>query len=110
MANTWGGTTIPLPSVYDRSPELVGSTVIVADGSMVIDSIATKYRIRLVFDGITSTERDTILGKIAAYTSAALAIQDETSENVIAIPNTTSVSRFAGGTRAYTLSCEVRSA
>jgi hypothetical protein len=110
MASTWGGTAIPAPSRYERNPEVVGGQYIMADGSMVTDSITTKYRISMTWENITYGERDTLLGKLATFTSAALVIGSETSENVIPVVNSVVVSRLAGGTRAYTLSCEVRTA
>ena len=109
MANTWGGTTIPLPSRYERKPEVVGGQYIMADGSMVTDSIATKYRISMTFENITTSERNTLLGKLATPSSAALVIENEISENVIPVVGSIDVSRLQGGTRVYTLSCEVRS-
>lgn len=108
MASTWGGTSIPAPTRYSRKAELVGSQYIVSDGSMVTDSVAAKTVIDLEFGGVTSTERDTLIGKFTAFSSAALVIESETSENVIPVAGSLVVDRFPGGTRAYTVSGQVR--
>ena len=110
MASTWGGDTIPAPTRYDRQTQLVGSQIIVADGSMVTDNIATKYLIDLEFANVTETERNTLTGKLNTFSSTALIIESETTENVIPIAGSTRVSRLPGGTRAYIVSGQVRTA
>lgn len=108
MASTWGGTSIPAPTRYERQAELVGAQYVVADGSLQTDSIAAKVVIDLEFAGITNTERATLEGKFTTFSSAALAIESESSENVIPIAGSLRVSRAQGGTRAYTVSGQVR--
>ena len=108
MANTWGGTAIPLPTKYDRRPELVGAQYVLADGSLRTDSITSKAVIDLEFSGITAAERTTLLGKFTTYSSASLAIQDESAENVIPVANSCNVSRIPGGAEIYTVSGQVR--
>ena len=108
MASTWGGTAIPNPTAYNRSALLIGSQYVVADGSMVTDSIVAKTVVDLEFAGVTNTERGTLETKFTTYASTALVITDETSENVTPIINSMRVSRFPGGTRAYTVSGQVR--
>lgn len=108
MANTWGTTAIPLPTVYDKQAELVGSQYVLSDGSLQTDSVAAKYVISLEFAGITYGERDTLITKFTTFASAALVIESESSENVIPVANSLRVSRFQGGTRAYTVSGQVR--
>ena len=108
MASTWGATSIPAPTRYERQAELVGAQYIVSDGSMQTDSVAAKTVIDLEWANITNTERGTLEGKFTAFSSAALAIESETSENVIPIAGSLRVSRLAGGTRAYTVSGQVR--
>lgn len=111
MASTWGtgaGNAIPAPTKYERKPILVGSQYTVADGSLVTDSIATKYIIDLEFAGVTNTERGVLEGKFTTYSSAALVIEDETSENVIPIAGSVNTSRYRGITRAYTVTGQVR--
>lgn len=75
---------------------------------MVTDYVAAKTVISLEWADITSDQRNTLEGKFAAYTSAALVIEAETSENVIPVINSMRTSRLAGGTRAYTVSGQVR--
>lgn len=108
MASTWGGTAIPAPTRYERSADVVGSQYLVADGTMATDYVAAKTVISLEWADITSDQRNTLEGKFAAYTSAALVIETEPSENVIPILNSMRTSRLAGGTRAYTVSGQVR--
>lgn len=108
MASTWGGTSIPAPTVYDRNPIHVGAQYIVSDGSMVTDSVATKAIIVLEFGDVTSSERDTLIGKFTTFASAALVIESETSENVIPVANSLNVSRVPGGKRVYVVSGQVR--
>lgn len=108
MASTWGGTTIPAPTVYDRKPELVGSQYVLSDGGLRTDYVAAKTVVSLKFANVTSSERDTLIGKFTTFASAALVIDSETSENVIPIAGSLSVSRVPGGTRAYVVSGEVR--
>lgn len=108
MASTWGGTAIPNPTVYNPTPVLIGSQYLVADGSMVTDSIVAKVLIDLEFAGVTNTERGVLEGKFTVYASTALAITNETSVNVTPIANSLRVSRFPGGTQAYTVSGQVR--
>ena len=108
MASTWGGTSIPAPTRYERSADVVGSQYFVADGTLATDYVAAKTIISLEWADITSDQRNTLEGKFAAYTSAALVIEAETSENVIPVINSMRTSRLAGGTRAYTVSGQVR--
>lgn len=108
MASTWGGTTIPAPTKYERSAAFVGSQYIVSDGSMVTDYVADKTVIDLEFAGITNTERGTVVGKFLAYASSALVVGSETSENVIPVAGSLRVTLMPGGTRAYIVSGQVR--
>jgi hypothetical protein len=77
---------------------------------MVTDSIAAKYLTDLEFAGITSAERNTLVGKFTTFTSSALVIESETSENVIPVASSLRVSRIPGGTAAYIVSGQVRTA
>ena len=108
MATTWGGTTIPAPTVYDRQAELVGSQYVVSDGSMITDYVTAKTVVSLTFAYVSNTERDTLITKFTTFSSSALAVESETSENVIPIAGSLNVSRLAGGTRAYSVSGQVR--
>lgn len=108
MASTWGGTAIPAPTRYDRQATVVGSQIIVSDGSMVTDYVTAKTIVDLEFRDITYGERDTLITKFTTFASAALVIESETSENVIPVANSLSVSRVPGGTRAYVVSGQVR--
>lgn len=109
MASTWGGTAIPAPTAYERNVELIGNQYPLSDGSLRTDYVATKARIKLTFSNITAAERDTLITKFTTFSSTALVIENETSENVIPIANSLSVSRLAGYTRAYTVTGEARS-
>ena len=108
MASTWGGTSIPAPTRYDRQAELVGSQYVVSDGSMVTDYVTAKMIVDMEFGDVTSDERNTLIGKFTTFASAALVIESESSENVIPVAGSLRVSRLAGGTRAYVVSGQVR--
>lgn len=108
MATTWGGTSIPAPTRYDRQAVFVGSQYIVSDGSMVTDYVTAKTLVDLEFGDITYSERDTLITKFTTFASAALVVESETSENVIPVAGSLRVSRTPGGTRAYTVSGQVR--
>ena len=109
MASTWGGTTIPAPTSCVLTPDFVGTQALVADGSMVTNSVENEWwRVNLVFSNITVDERDVIVTKAATIASTALVIGDELIGNVTPIINSVNVSRLVGGTRAYTVSCESR--
>ena len=110
MASTWGGTSIPAPTRYDRQATLVGTQYIVSDGSMVTDSVTAKTVVDLEFGDVTSSERDTLITKFTTFASAALVIESETSENVIPVANSLNVSRVPGGKRVYVVSGQVRTA
>jgi hypothetical protein len=108
MASSWGGTAIPAPTGYERQALHVGAQFTVADGNMVTDTIASKNLVNLEFANITDAERTTLVGKFTTFASTALIIESETSENVIPIAGSLRVSRLPGGTRAYTVSGQVR--
>lgn len=108
MASTWGGTAIPAPTAYERSIELVGNQYLLSDGSLRTDYVTAKTRVKLTFANITAAERDTLITKFTTFSSAALVVEGETSENVIPVANSLSVSRLAGYTRAYTVTGEAR--
>ena len=108
MASTWGATSIPAPTRYDRQPAFVGAQMIVADGSMITDSITSKTIVDLEFADLAYGQRDTLITKFTTFSSSALVIESESSENVIPIAGSLRVSRLAGGTRAYVVSGQVR--
>jgi len=108
MASTWGGTAIPAPTRYDRQAEFVGSQYPLSDGSLQTDSVTAKTLVSLEFADVTYGQRDTLITKFTTFSSAALVIESETSENVIPIAGSLNVSRLPGGTRAYVVSGQVR--
>lgn len=108
MATTWGGTSIPAPTKYDRQADFVGNQYIVSDGSMVTDYVTAKTVIDLEFGGVTYGERDTLITKFTTFSSAALVVESESSENVIPVAGSLRSVRIPGGTRAYTVSGQVR--
>lgn len=108
MATTWGGTSIPAPTRYDRQASFVGAQYVLSDGSLRTDYVTAKTVIDLEFADVTNTERATLEGKFTTFSSSALVVESETSENVIPIAGSLRVSRLAGGTRAYVVSGQVR--
>ena len=107
MATTWNGTTIPDPETWDYSEEFVGSQYVVANGSLVTDSIASKRRIAMRFALITTAQKDTILGLATTQATTSLVLVGATGINVEPVRGTFRASPV-GVTPAWNVSCEVR--
>ena len=106
--NTWGGTTIPAPTGYSRQNDFVGVQYILSDGSLQTDSVTSKVVVSLEWANVTETEKNVLVGKAYTFTASALVIEEEASESVIPVAGSLSWSRLPGGSRIYTVSCQVR--
>jgi hypothetical protein len=107
MASTWGGTAIPDPEVWDYFEELVGQQYVVANGSLVTDSIASKRHIALRWALITTAQKDTLLGLATTQATASLVLIGAAGINVEPVRSTFRASPV-GVTPAWNVSCEVR--
>jgi len=109
---TWGVvTTYPKPSKVQETPELVGGVGTMADGSMVIDVIATKKHIRLEWQGLTATEVAALYAQSISYAAAAMDMTNGGGlnyGNVIPIPGSASKNAVATVPVTYDFSVEVR--
>jgi len=97
MATTLGGTTLASPAYaqegYTQAGIDVGVMHDLADGSSVYDSVTSKLRFRLVWNGITEAERNTIYTKYLVKTSQAFSPPDSSGTfTVFVVPNTWSCS------------------
>ena len=108
MATTLGGMTLAQPDYeregYTRTAVDVGTMHEMADGSVVYDSITTRYRFRLSWNGITEAQRDAILARHIIKTSQAFSPPDSASSyTVFVVPNSWQDSYLedSGGTRRY---------
>lgn len=107
MATSWNGTTIPDPEGWDYSEELVGSQYVVANGSLVTDSIASKRRIAMRWALITTAQKDAILTLATTQSSTSLVLIGAAGVNVEPMRGTFRASPV-GVTPAWNVSCEVR--
>ena len=110
MATTWGtgaGSTIPDPEGWDYSEEFGGAQYVVANGSLVTDSIASKRRIALRWALITTAEKDAILALATTQATKALVLVGAAGINVEPVRGTFRASPV-GYTPAWNVSCEVR--
>lgn len=92
MTTTLGGVTLEDPNYapegYVRAAQDVGVLHEMADGSSVYDSITTKYRFRLSWNGVTEAQRNAILTRYLVKTSQAFSPPDTTAEyTVFVVPN-----------------------
>jgi len=108
MATTLGGVTLAAPSYeregYVRTAQDIGVLHEMADGSSVYDSITTKYRFRLVWNGVTEAQRNAILTRYLVKTSQAFSPPDTASEyTVFVVPNSWQDTYLedSAGTRYY---------
>lgn len=86
MAITWGGTSIPNPSQYPITYLQIGSALTVASGAQVFDIIAQKRQITLTWRGVTTAEKDSIVTKASAFSSASLVLTNVGGPTVSVIP------------------------
>ena len=89
---------------YRRVAVDVGAMHEMADGSIVYDSITTRLRFPLNWNGITEAERDTIFTQYQIKTAQTFSPPDTTGTyTVIVVPNSwhDSYLEDAGGTRRY---------
>lgn len=86
MAITWGGTSLPNPSQYPITYRQIGSALTVASGAQVFDIIAQKMEITLTWNGITTAEKDSIVTKATAFSSASLVLTNVGGPTVSVIP------------------------
>ena len=108
MATTLGGVTLSEPNYeregYVRAAQDVGAMHEMADGSTVYDSVTTKYRFRLSWNGVTESERDDILTRYLVKTSQAFSPPDSAGTyTVFVVPNSWNDSYLEDqdGTRYY---------
>lgn len=113
MTVTWGSTNnYPHPSKLEKIPEMVGAVGVMADGSLSIDTIVTKTRIKLAWEGIALSKADLLWTQSITYTSAAMDMTNAGGANygnVIPIPGSARYSPSGGeGSIVYDFSVEVR--
>lgn len=113
MTVTWGAiTTYPNPSVMEEGDDMTGATGIMADGSLVIDTITTEKRIKLEWHGISATDSRNLYIQAITRTAAVMDMTNVGSinfGNVIPIPNTARRTPSGGaGSIVYDMSVEVR--
>lgn len=115
MTVTWGAiTTYPNPSVMEEGDDMTGATGVMADGSLVIDVIATEKRIKLEWHGISATDSRNLYTQAITRTAAVMDMTNIGSinfGNVVPIPNTASRTPSGGASSiVYDVSVEVRTA
>lgn len=112
MTVTWGVTTnYPNPSTLEEVEDFVGGTGIMADGSMVIDLIARKQRIKLGWQSVTLLEANSLYAQAVNHNPAAMDMTSAGGMNygdVIPIPNSARKSAHGGYPVVYDVSVEVR--
>ncbi len=112
MSVTWGATTTyPNPSKLKKVPEMVGGVGIMADGSLLIDVIATKTRIQLSWQAIDVTNANNLYTQATTYTASTMDMSNAGGANygsVIPVPNSASLEPSGGSPVVYDLSVEVR--
>lgn len=107
MATTWNSETLADPEGWDYSEEFVGSQYVVANGSLVTDSIASKRRIAMRWALITTAQKDKILSLATTQASTSLVLVGAAGINVEPVRGTFRASPV-GVTPAWNVSCEVR--
>lgn len=111
MSVTWNATH-PNPSKLDESADFVGAVGVMADGSLVIDTIVTKKRIKLSWEGITLVEGAALYAQALTYTQASMNMTNAGGGNygnVLPIPGSARYSPSGGaGSLVCDVSVEVR--
>jgi len=90
---------------------MVGSVGVMADGSMVIDVIATKTRIQLGWQAIDATNANNLYTQATTYAAATMDMSNAGGANygnVIPVPNSANLEPSGGSPVVYDLSVEVR--
>lgn len=92
MATSIAGSTIPEPTEYAEDYQFRGGNVLMADGSVKFQSVATggKRTASLSWTGITNANKNVILGAINGF-------QDGTAALVTPAGDTFTVTRVPGG-------------
>ena len=112
MAVTWGATTTyPNPSTLEEADELVGAVGVMADGSLSIDVLATKKRIKIGWQAIDSSNAAALFAQAITRTSATMDMSNAGGANygsVVPIPNSARKSPQGGSPLVYDVSVEVR--
>jgi hypothetical protein len=112
MSVTWGVTTnYPNPSTLEEASDFVGGTGIVADGSVVIDLIVTKKRVKIGWQAIDATNAGNLYTQAVTYTAAAMDMSNAGGANygnVVPVPNSARKSPSGGSPIVYDVSVEVR--
>lgn len=111
MAITWGGTSLPNPTKYPITYTQIGAAMTVASGAQVFDIIAQKREIALTWQGITTAEKDSIVTKATAFSSASLVLTNVGGPTVSVIPQPGQLQIDAiGYTPAWNVTVTVREA
>lgn len=112
MSVTWGGNaTHPNPSTIEEQPDFVGGAGVMADGSLVIDTIITKKRIKVAWEGLTEAQADALYAIAILYVQSAMTLTAAgggSYGNVLPIPNSALKTNVATYPVTYKFSVEVR--
>lgn len=112
MTVTWGATTdFPNPSTLEESVDFVGGTGIMADGSMVIDLVARKQRVKLGWQSVTLLEANSLYAQAVNYNAAAMDMTNAGGMDygdVVPIPNSARKVAQGGYPVVYDVNVEVR--
>jgi hypothetical protein len=108
MTTTWGGTSIPDPTTWTATDELVGAQYLTADGALNTDSIATRLRISVRWELITAAQRDTLKTKAITNSSATLVLPSSDSYSVLPLRNTWTATPVGGVSALWNVSCDLR--
>ena len=114
MSVTWSSTTTyPNPSSLEESADFVGGFGVMADGTVSIDAIATKKRIKIGWKAIDSTNAGNLYTQATTYAAATMDMSNAGGANygnVIPMPNSARLSPVGGSPLVYDVSVEVRTA
>lgn len=112
MTVTWGVTTnYPNPSSLEEAEDFVGGTGIMADGSMAIDLIARKQRVKLGWQGLTLLEANSLYAQAVNHNPAAMDMTNAGGMDygdVTPMPGSARKSANGGCPVTYDVSVEVR--
>lgn len=112
MTVTWGATsTYPNPSTLEETADFVGGVGVMADGSLSIDAITTKKRIKIGWQAIDATNAGNLYTQAVTYTVATMDMSNAGGANygnVLPVPNSARKSPSGGSPIVYDVSVEVR--